>query len=129
MARAAGANKVYFASAAPAVRYPNVYGIDMPSQDDLIATGRTPEEVAKEIGADGLVYQDLADLKQAIHDLNPNINQYEASCFDGKYVTGDIDEAYLKRLHDTRHQENSNTEPQGGLQFNMGYAANNGSNY
>ena len=129
MAKAAGANKVYFASAAPAVRYPNVYGIDMPSQQDLIATGRTPEEVAKEIGADGLVYQDLEDLKRAIHDLNPNINQYEASCFDGKYVTGDIDEAYLKRLHDSRYQEGSRSEPQGGLQFNMGYAANNGTNY
>ncbi|NLY65042.1 MAG: amidophosphoribosyltransferase [Alcaligenaceae bacterium] len=129
MARAAGAKKVYFASAAPAVRYPNVYGIDMPTQDDLIATGRTPEEVAREIGADALVYQDLDDLKQAIKDLNPNITQFEASCFDGNYITGDIDEAYLKRLSDSRKKPVVSAEQAGGLQFNLGYGANNGSNY
>lgn len=102
MARAAGANKVYFASAAPAVRFPNVYGIDMPTQTELIATDRDTEQVAREIGADGLVYQELADLEQSIRDLNPAMRQFESSCFNGRYVTGDIDAAYLERLSQTR---------------------------
>ncbi len=104
MARAAGANKVYFASAAPAVRYPNVYGIDMPTQAELIAHERDTDEVAREIGADGLVYQNLADLEQSIQDLNPAMAQFESSCFNGKYVTGDIDAAYLDTLQRTRGQ-------------------------
>lgn len=91
MARSAGANKVFFASAAPAVRYPNVYGIDMPLRSDLIAYEKTTEEVAKEIGVDGLVYQDLEDLEQALRDLNPAFDRFESSCFNGDYVTGDID--------------------------------------
>ena len=91
MARSAGANKVFFASAAPAVRYPNVYGIDMPLRTDLIAYEKTTEEVAKEIGVDGLVYQDLEDLEQALRDLNPAFDRFESSCFNGDYVTGDID--------------------------------------
>ncbi|MGB6102582.1 MAG: amidophosphoribosyltransferase [Pusillimonas sp.] len=102
MARAAGANKVYFASAAPAVRFPNVYGIDMPTQSELIATGRDTREVAREIGADGLVYQELNDLEQSIRDLNPAMAQFESSCFNGRYITGDIDAAYLERLSATR---------------------------
>ncbi len=102
MARAAGANKVFFASAAPAVRYPNVYGIDMPTQSDLIAHGRDTDQVAREIGADGLVYQNLEDLEQSIRDLNPTISQFESSCFSGEYVTGDIDAAYLELLERTR---------------------------
>jgi amidophosphoribosyltransferase len=102
MARAAGANKVFFASAAPAVRFPNVYGIDMPTQTELIATGRTTEQIAQEIGADGLVYQELNDLEQSIRDLNPSIRNFESSCFNGRYVTGDIDAAYLERLSATR---------------------------
>ncbi len=102
MARAAGANKVFFASAAPAVRFPNVYGIDMPTQTELIATGRDTDEVAREIGADGLVYQELADLEQSIRDLNPDMREFESSCFNGRYVTGDIDAAYLDRLSLTR---------------------------
>ncbi|PLC51021.1 amidophosphoribosyltransferase [Pollutimonas subterranea] len=102
MARAAGANKVFFASAAPAVRFPNVYGIDMPTQTELIATGRDTDEVAREIGADGLVYQELADLEQSIRDLNPAMREFESSCFNGRYVTGDIDAAYLDRLSLTR---------------------------
>ncbi|MFT0531833.1 amidophosphoribosyltransferase [Castellaniella hirudinis] len=104
MARAAGANKVYFASAAPAVRYPNVYGIDMPTQAELIATGRDTRQVAREIGADGLVYQDLDDLEQSLRDLNPALTAFESSCFSGQYVTGDIDEAYLQRLSQSRGQ-------------------------
>lgn len=102
MARAAGAHKVYFASAAPAVRYPNVYGIDMPTQTELIATGRDTEQIAREIGADGLVYQDLGDLERSLQDLNPALTAFESSCFNGQYVTGDIDAAYLERLGQTR---------------------------
>src|SRR3546814_1197285 len=102
MARGAGANKVYFASAAPSVRLPNVYGIDMPTQVELIATGRDTAEIAREIGADGLVYQELSDLEQSIRDLNPAMKSFESSCFNGHYVTGDIDAAYLERLSQTR---------------------------
>lgn len=105
MARAAGANKVFFASAAPAVRFPNVYGIDMPTQAELIATGRDTGDIAREIGADGLVYQELGDLEQAIRDLNPSMHEFESSCFSGRYVTGDIDQAYLERLSQTRGQK------------------------
>jgi amidophosphoribosyltransferase len=104
MARAAGANKVFFASAAPPVRYPNVYGIDMPTQAELIATGRDAAQVAQEIGADGMVYQDLKDLEHSIRDLNPAMQSFESSCFSGRYVTGDIDQAYLERLSQTRGQ-------------------------
>jgi amidophosphoribosyltransferase len=102
MARAAGANKVYFASAAPAVRYPNVYGIDMPTQTELIAHGRDTDQVSREIGADALVYQELADLEQSIRDRNPAMKQFESSCFNGSYITGDIDAEYLERLSATR---------------------------
>src|SRR5690606_24537354 len=80
MARAAGANKVYFASAAPPVRFPNVYGIDMPTQSELIATGRTDDEIARTIGADVLIYQDLSDMQQAVTDINPALTRFEASC-------------------------------------------------
>ena len=122
MARA-GANKVYFASAAPPVRFPNVYGIDMPTQQELIATGRSDEEIARTIGADALVYQDLHDMQQAVRDVNPALSRFEASCFDGEYVTGDITAEYLARLGQSRGQA-SDGESAGGLQFNMGYAAN-----
>jgi amidophosphoribosyltransferase len=121
MARAAGANKVYFASAAPPVRYPNVYGIDMPTQQELIATGRNDEEIARTIGVDGLIYQDLSDLQQAIRDLNPALQRVEASCFDGQYVTGDITPEYLARLSQSRGGNSGDDEAAGGLQFNMGY--------
>lgn len=97
MARQAGANKVYFASAAPAVRHPNLYGIDMPTRNDLIATGRDTDEIAREIGADGLVFQDLDALRESIRSLNPAISRFETSCFDGEYITGDIDDAYIAR--------------------------------
>jgi amidophosphoribosyltransferase len=103
MAREAGANKVYFASAAPPVRYPNVYGIDMPSVHELIASGRTDSEICKEIGADGLIYQDLEDLIEAAHEGNVNIKQFDASCFDGKYVTGDVHPEYLERIEQQRN--------------------------
>ena len=124
MARAAGANKVYFASAAPPVRYPNVYGIDMPTQQELIATGRSDEEIARAIGADSLVYQDLEDMQQAVRDINPALSRFEASCFDGQYITGDITADYLARLSQSREGSSGDEERSGGLQFNMGYAAN-----
>ncbi|KAG4081051.1 hypothetical protein HA402_010222 [Bradysia odoriphaga] len=122
MARAAGANKVYFASAAPPVRYPNVYGIDMPTQHELIATGRTDEQIAQTIGADRLVYQDLHDMQQAVRDINPVLSRFDASCFNGEYVTGDITADYLASLGQSR-ADASGAEGAGGLQFNMGYAA------
>jgi amidophosphoribosyltransferase len=103
MAREAGANKVFFASAAPPVLFPNVYGIDMPTREELIAYGRTVEEVCREITADRLVYQDVDALKRSISDVNPALQNFEASCFDGVYVTGDVTPAYLDRLEDARH--------------------------
>ena len=95
--------KVIFASAAPPVKFPNVYGIDMPTRGELVAYGRTHEEIAKIIGADQLVYQDVEDMKRAVRDVNPALKDFDASCFDGKYVTGDIDEAYLDRLETARN--------------------------
>src|SRR5499427_7985250 len=93
MAREAGARKVYMASAAPAVRYPNVYGIDMPTKDELIAHGRTVEEIREFIGADALIYQDVEAMKRVVGSLNPRLDGFEASCFDGVYVTGDVSAA------------------------------------
>ena len=98
MARDAGARKVYFASASPPVRYPNVYGIDMPNQRELVATGRTEAEIAREISADLLIYQDLDALKAAVRKSNPALQEFEASCFDGKYITGDVTPDYLSQL-------------------------------
>ena len=103
MAREAGAKKVYFCSAAPAVRYPNVYGIDMPSAHELIAHGRSTEEVAELIGADWLVYQDLEDLKEAVGGGKIKIAQFDSAVFDGQYVTGDVNEAYLDRIEQARN--------------------------
>lgn len=98
MARDAGAKKVYFASAAPAVRYPYVYGIDMPTTDELVASNRTTEEVAEYIGTDRLFYQDLDDLIEAVWQGNKNIKEFDTSCFSGCYVTGDITQEYLQSL-------------------------------
>jgi amidophosphoribosyltransferase len=103
MARDAGARKVYFASAAPPVRYPNVYGIDMPAASELIAHGRTEEEVGQLIGADRIFYQDLEDLKDACREVNPDMEAFDCSVFDGNYVTGDIDDAYLAVLEASRN--------------------------
>lgn len=102
MARDAGATAVYFASASPPVRFPNVYGIDMPTREELLANGRTDEEIALEIGADAVIYQDLSDLIAAVKAVNPHLEQFDASCFDGHYVTGDVSEAYLARLEGQR---------------------------
>lgn len=98
MAREAGAKKVYFASAAPPVRYPNVYGIDMPVAEELLAHNRNEAEIAKEIGADWLLYQDLEDLVACARKGNKDIKKFDTSCFDGHYVTGDIDQNYLQQI-------------------------------
>jgi amidophosphoribosyltransferase len=98
LAREAGAAKVYFASAAPPVRFPNVYGIDMPAVSELVASGRTVEEVARLIGADWLVYQDLEDLIAACKHEDARIQEFDTSCFSGEYVTGDVTPEYLERL-------------------------------
>jgi amidophosphoribosyltransferase len=105
MAREAGARKVYFASAAPPVRYPNVYGIDMPAASELVAAGRTDEEVTKLIGADWLIYQDLGDLVHAVQHDNAQIREFDTSCFSGEYVTGDVTPEYLARLQRERSDE------------------------
>ena len=102
MARESGAVKVYFASAAPPVRFPNVYGIDMPTRSELIATGKNDEQIAKEIGADALIYQDIEAMKAAITKVNPQITNFESSCFDGCYITGNIDAEYLDNVEASR---------------------------
>jgi amidophosphoribosyltransferase len=111
MAREAGANKVYFASAAPPVIYPNVYGIDMPAASELIAHGRSNEEICELIGADKLIYQDLPDLIAACREGNPAISEFDCSVFDGRYIAGRIDRNYLdsleQRRSDTTKQQKS----------------------
>ncbi|MDC6134215.1 amidophosphoribosyltransferase, partial [Burkholderia gladioli] len=102
MARDAGAKSVIFASAAPPVKFPNVYGIDMPTRNELVAHGRSDEEVAKIIGADYLIYQDVDDLRRAVRDINPEIHNFEASCFDGNYITGNVSAEYLDSLERAR---------------------------
>jgi amidophosphoribosyltransferase len=103
MAREAGARRVYFASAAPPVRYPNVYGIDMPAATELIANGRTVREVQDIIGADRLIYLDLHGLVRSVRHDNSVIKEFDTSCFSGEYVTGDVTPAYLKRLETARN--------------------------
>ncbi len=105
MARDSGAKKVYMVSAAPEVRFPNVYGIDMPSANELIAHGRDPEEISKMIGADALMFQDLDDLITAVGMGNPSITTFEPSVFSGQYVTGDIDQAYLDLIDTIRNDD------------------------
>ena len=105
MARESGAAKVFFASASPPVRYPNVYGIDMPSPKELIANGRTDDEIAREIGADRLIYQDLDALVGAIRSVNPKVTRFETSCFSGEYITGDITPEYLAGIERDRNDD------------------------
>jgi amidophosphoribosyltransferase len=102
MARDAGARKVYFASAAPPVRYPNVYGIDMPAASELIANGRTDKQVEELIGADRLIYQDLHGLIRSVRHDNSAITRFDTSCFSGEYVTGDVTDDYLRDLENAR---------------------------
>ena len=104
MARDAGARKVYLASAAPPVRHPNIYGIDMPAADELVAHGRSVEEIEKLLGCDWLIYQDLEDLEAAVREGNPNLPRFDSSCFDGQYVTG-IEPGYFERIEQMRSDE------------------------
>jgi amidophosphoribosyltransferase len=102
MAKDVGAKKVIMASCAPPIRYPNVYGIDMPSRGELVAHGRTMEEVAEALGADLVIFQTLEDLVASVRGLNPSIEKFECSVFSGEYVTGGVDEAYLDHLESIR---------------------------
>ncbi|NQD37538.1 amidophosphoribosyltransferase [Permianibacter sp. IMCC34836] len=114
MARDAGAKKVYFASAAPPVRYPNVYGIDMPAGSELVAYDRTEQQVCELIGADKLIYQDLEDLFACAREGNPNITEFEASVFNGQYVTGDVNASYLFNLEAARN-DSAKAGPKGAV--------------
>ena len=109
MARDAGARKVYFCSAAPPIRYPNIYGIDIPTRHELVAYERTEDEIAKVIGCDWVVYQELSDLEDSVREVAPpesKISKFDTSCFSGTYVTGErIGDAYFTRLHDERNDE------------------------
>jgi amidophosphoribosyltransferase len=111
MARDAGAQKVYFASAAPPVKFPNVYGIDMPTVEELVAHNRNTEEIAKLIGADWLIFQDLADLYQTLSLCNSTITRWEDSVFTGHYITGGITESYFNKLHHLRSDEAKSVNP------------------
>src|SRR5438045_2190675 len=110
MARESGARKVFFASAAPPVRFPNVYGIDMPTRAELIAAHRSEEEVCREIGADALIYQDLDALKDAVRRANPRLTHFETSCFDGHYVTVDVTIDYLRAIETQRDATRDSSE-------------------
>ncbi|MFN7484300.1 MAG: amidophosphoribosyltransferase [Betaproteobacteria bacterium] len=113
MAREAGARKVYMASAAPPVRHPNVYGIDMPTKEELIAHGRTLEEIRAFIGADALVYQDVDAMKRVVGALNPRVQGFEASCFDGHYITGDVTEGDFEALRAQRRLQFDEDDAEG----------------
>jgi len=116
MAREAGAKKVYIASAAPPVRYPNVYGIDMPAADELVAFDRSEEEIAKFIGADWLIYQDLDDLIDAVQEGNRLVKKFDCSCFDGNYVTKTVGDEYLNKISSLR---NDSAKDKGEEQLNV----------
>ncbi|MBW8306943.1 MAG: amidophosphoribosyltransferase, partial [Thiobacillus sp.] len=105
MARDAGAEKVYFASASPPVRFSNVYGIDMPTRNELIANGRDDQEVALEIGCDAMIYQDLDAMVEVVRAGNPAIADFDTSCFDGRYITGDVTPDYLNYVEAVRNGE------------------------
>ena len=122
MARESGARKVFFASSAPPVRFPNVYGIDMPTRAELIAAHRSEDEVAAEIGADALIYQDLEALIEAVRSVNPKLGNFEASCFDGRYVTGDVTADYL-HVVETRRDARRDAEEDEGAQLDLNLAA------
>ena len=118
MARECGAKKVYFASAAPAIRYPNVYGIDMPTCQELIAHGRSDEEICSAIGADKLIYQSLDDLIDAVQKGNPEIEDFETSVFTGKYLTN-ISDQYLDELESRRNDSNKHQDRQQSLGIDL----------
>jgi amidophosphoribosyltransferase len=123
MARDCGAKKVYFASAAPPVRFPNVYGIDMPTRSELIATGRDAAQIAEAIGADAVFYQDLADLIEDVKACNPAINNFDASCFDGNYITGGVSAEYLAGIEANRQDgETRGNEESAANQLDLGFS-------
>jgi amidophosphoribosyltransferase len=119
MAREAGARRVYFASASPPVRHANVYGIDMPSRTELIAAFRNDEEIRQEIGADALIYQDLEAMKCAVRDINPALTQFDTSCFDGRYITGDVSADYLDSIEAARSRPVRDDGEGGQLDLNL----------
>ena len=123
MAREAGARKVFFASAAPPVRFPNVYGIDMPTRSELIAAYRSEDEVAVELGADALIYQDLDALKEAVRQINPKLRRFETSCFDGNYITGDVTNDYLLAVETRRDAARDSGEDGEGAQLDLNLVA------
>lgn len=126
MAREAGATKVYFASAAPPVRFPYVYGIDMPSRHELLATDRTDEQIAEAIGADAVIYQDLDDLVRAVAKASPDgLTEFETSCFNGVYATGDIDGAYLDQIEKQRGGGGDSDGSSRVVDLNLGVAEQN----
>jgi amidophosphoribosyltransferase len=120
MARESGAKKVFFASAAPPVRYPNVYGIDMPTRSELIATGRSEDEIAALIGADAVIYQDLEALISDVQRLNPSIKRFDCSCFDGVYITGDVSAEYLDSIAAGRSEGESTSSRLSSYQLDLG---------
>ena len=124
MARESGAAKVFFASAAPPVRYPNVYGIDMPTRNELIANGRSDEEIAREIGCDALIYQDLDAMIAAVQLGNPAIRVFDTSCFDGCYITGDVTPEYVNYMEALRNGENPNPAALSTQQLDLNLAVN-----
>ena len=123
MARESGARKVFFASAAPPVRFPNVYGIDMPTRAELIAAHRSEEEVAGELDADALIYQDLDALKDAVRRANPKLKNFETSCFDGHYITGDITSDYLRDIEIRRDATRDSGDDAESAQLDLNLAA------
>ena len=122
MARESGARKVFFASAAPPVRFPNVYGIDMPTRGELIATGRTEDEIAEAIGADAVIYQELESLIADVRACNPAIEQFDCSCFDGNYITGDVSPSYLASIEASRADGESQQTRLSSYQLDLGLA-------
>jgi amidophosphoribosyltransferase len=121
MAREAGANHVYLASCAPPIRYPNVYGIDMPTREEFIASGRNEEQIASEIGADAVVYQDLDALIASVQELNPALTRFDTSCFSGEYITGDVTREYLalvEKNRDAGRQQNEDDQDANQLDLN-----------
>jgi len=127
MARDAGARQVFFASAAPPVRFPNVYGIDMPTREELLATNRSDEEIAREIGADALIYQEIDALMRDVGQTNPAIAGFDASCFDGKYITGDITEQYLAVVEGCRGGTQSGDPASSSRQLDLNLSGERGS--
>ena len=123
MAREAGAAKVFFASSAPPVRFANVYGIDMPTRHELIASDRDEAAIAREIGADELIYQDLDALERAVRELNPKLTHFEASCFSGHYITGDVTTEYLSGIETARGQQRDDGNDEDDVQMGLNLAA------